>query len=172
VVASRTPPSDPRAGLGSGGGVNPRRRRRGFRVPVAFLVVLAIGGWFAWAQFAAGGASKEVHSAIDKARGMVEHATTDPSLKRAATYFNAQYARDGHYTNLTESEQRDDPDADWGVGVTVVECSPQAMVLQSLTGAGSVSRLLVAGKDYGDVLGEPPCPIDLTKPTPWTVPNA
>jgi hypothetical protein len=139
-------------------------------VPVGALVVLAIGGWFAWAQFAAGGATNEVHSAINKARTVVENATTDPGLKRASTFFNAQYARDGRYTELTDSQQNG-PDTDWGVGVTVTMCNSQAMVLQGMTGAGAVSRLLVSGQDYGDVLGDQPCPVDIRNPRPWKVPE-
>ncbi|GIU87834.1 MAG: hypothetical protein KatS3mg009_2349 [Acidimicrobiia bacterium] len=56
--------------------------------------------------------------------GWLDDATTDPGLKRAATYYNARYARDGAYPDLTEEEIRDDPEAGWGVGVDVVLVQP------------------------------------------------
>jgi hypothetical protein len=136
------------------------------------LVLVLAGGAFAWVQTREGGARAQLERAIDSARDAVQGATTDPGLKRAATYFNAQYARDGRYTNLTEAQQREDPDADWGVGVTVTTCGPHALVLQSLTGAGTVSRLLARGVDHGDVVGDHPCPADLAAPAPWKVPGA
>jgi hypothetical protein len=88
-------------------------------------------------------------------------------LKRAATYFNEQHARDGRYTDLSEAAQRADPDADWGVGVVVDWCNEQAMVLRSLTGSGTVSRLLLRGHDLGDASGEHACPSDYANPLPW-----
>ena len=41
------------------------------------------------------------------------------------------------------------------------------MVLTSLTGSGTISRLLYAGEDLGDVHGLHHCPVDLTDPLPW-----
>jgi hypothetical protein len=157
-----------RAGLG-GDGARPRRRRR-VHFPVGIVVAALVGAWFVWAQVHEGGARKEIESAIDRARGAVEHATTDPGLKRAEAYFDAQYARDGRYTKLSDGELRDDAGADWGVGVTVLWCNDQTMVLQSLTGAGAVSRLLVHGDDLGNALGEHGCPADVTNPLPWKLP--
>jgi hypothetical protein len=149
-----------------------RRRRFQFHVPASALVVLAIAGWFGWAQMQEGGARHQIQHAIDEARGAVENATTDPGMKRAALYFNEQYARDGHYTQMTDTELRDDAAADWGVGVTVNFCNDQAMVLQSLTGAGTSSRLLLRGVDLGDALGEHGCPLDYTNPLPWKLRTA
>ena len=94
-------------------------------------------------------------------------ATTDPGLKRAANYYNQRYERDGAYPKVVEADLRDDPDAGWGVGVTTKWCSNDAIVLQSLTGGGTISRLLLAGADYGDVHGKEECPADLTHPLPW-----
>ncbi|MDQ1520348.1 MAG: hypothetical protein QOI55_1421 [Actinomycetota bacterium] len=158
-----------RAGLG-GDGARPRRRRRHVHVPIGIVVVAIAGAWFVWAQVHEGGARKEIQHAIDDARGAVEHATTDPGLKRAAIYFGAQYARDGKYTKLSDAALRDDTAADWGVGVTVLWCNEQAMVLQSMTGAGAVSRLLLQGQDAGNALGEHGCPADVTNPIPWKPP--
>jgi hypothetical protein len=66
-----------------------------------------------------------------------------------------------------DADLRDDPDAGWGVGVTTKWCSNDAIVMQSLTGGGTISRLLLAGADYGDVHGKHDCPADLTNPLPW-----
>jgi hypothetical protein len=148
------------------------RRRVQFHVPLSAVLVLAVGGWFGWAQLQEGGARHQIQHAIDEARGVVDRATSDPGMKRAALYFNSQYARDGHYTQMTDTELRDDAAADWGVGVSVQYCNDQAMVLQSLTGAGTVSRLLLRGIDVGDALGEHGCPLDYANPLPWKVPTA
>jgi hypothetical protein len=123
-----------------------------------------------WAQLQDGGARGQIQHAIDEARGAVQKATTDPGLKQASTYFNQQYVRDGRYSELSESQQRDDASADFGVGVTIEYCNSQAVVLHSLTGAGTLSRLLLRGNDLGDQLGEHGCPPDLRTPTPWTLP--
>jgi hypothetical protein len=146
----------------------PRHRRRRVHVPIGVVVIVFLAAWMLWAQSHAGGARAQIEHAIEKARGAVEHATTDPGLKRAAIYFNAQYERDGRYTSLSDAERGTDPAADWGVGVTVELCSPQVMVLRSLTGAGTVSRLLLSGRDLGDAIGEHACPSDYANPKPWT----
>jgi hypothetical protein len=174
----RLAPSTPSMGTGTRSGLgrdtmplhHHHRRRFQFHVPVGAVLLLAVGGWFGWAHRLEGGARHQFQHAIDVARGVVDRATSDPGMKRAALYFNAQYTRDGHYTQLSDTELRDDAAADWGVGVTVTYCNDQAMVLQSLTGAGTVSRLLLHGTDLGDQLGEHGCPIDYTNPAPWEVP--
>jgi hypothetical protein len=146
-----------------------RRRRRHIHIPIGVVIVVLVGGWFVWAQVHEGGARKQIQAAIDDARGAVEKATTDPGLKRAALFFNQQYARDGHYTQITEADQRDADGGDWGVGVTVNYCNGQALVLHSLTGAGTLSRLLYRGEDLGDALGEHACPSDYANPVPWSL---
>jgi hypothetical protein len=70
---------------------------------------------------------------------------------------------------LSDTERETDPTADFGVGVTVELCNQQAVVLRSLTGAGTVSRLLLNGRDLGDAIGEHACPSDYARPTPWKV---
>jgi hypothetical protein len=160
-----------RAGLGGDGG-HRRRRRRRIHIPVGFVVVVLVGAWFVWAQVQEGGARGQIQHAIDDARGAVQRASTDPGLRRAADYFNAQYAREGRYEQMSDSELRDDSSADWGVGVTVLWCNDNAMVLQSMTGAGSLSRLLLNGSSLGDVLGEHACPVDLSNPQPWRFPGS
>ena len=49
-------------------------------------------------------------------------------------------------------------------------CNSQAVVLQAPSAGGFVSRLLVAGHDFGEVNGAQGCPANLAKPTPWKVP--
>ena len=56
----------------------------------------------------------------------------------------------------------------FGLGMSFVWCNAQAVVLRAPTADGSVSRLLVTGKDLGEVNGAPVCPANLQKPSPWT----
>jgi len=48
-------------------------------------------------------------------------------------------------------------------------CSPAAVVLTSSAVGGTVSRLLLSGKDLGNVSGVYGCPANLNKPLPWKV---
>jgi hypothetical protein len=144
-----------------------RRRRRRFSIRPLHVVGLAVLGWLAWAATTPGGVPARLEAISESIEGLLDDATTDPGLKRAATYYNARYERDGAYPDLTEEEIRNDPDAGWGVGVDVSWCSREAIVLQSMTGRGTISRLLVGGRDLGDVPGEQACPADLTNPLPW-----
>jgi hypothetical protein len=143
-------------------------RKFQFRLRPLSVIGLLIVGWLVWAATTPGGVSARIDGISDTIQGWVDNATTDPGLKRAATYYNDRYAREGSYPKLSEEDVRDDPDAGWGVGVEVEWCSNQAIVLQSLTGGGSISRLLMSGEDRGDVHGSHACPADLTNPLPWT----
>jgi hypothetical protein len=145
----------------------PRRRRRAFTVrPLPFLL-LALVAWVAWASQTEGGVTARVEDLIDRGRDAVVDATTDPNLKRAATFYNERYELEGRYPKLTQTQLRNDPEAGFGIGVDVHWCSNAAIVLQSRTGHGSISRLLLRGVDVGDVSGEVDCPVDLTNPQPW-----
>jgi hypothetical protein len=170
--AAPTPAEAPsRAGLGNGPGPRPRRkRRRPIVKPIATLLAILAGGWLVWAQLdQESSANHELNRVITKARGMVVAASTDPTLKRAELYYNAQYKSTGAYPNLTDDQQHNGSDTDFGVGVTVDYCNEQAVVLQSMTGSGAVSRLLIHGSTIGDVLGTHDCPVDLSDPTPWSL---
>ena len=79
-----------------------------------------------------------------------------------------RYEAEGSYPVMNESQLREDPAADWGVGIKVVWCTPNSMVLQSLTGGGTVSRLLVNGTTYGEAEGAQQCPGNLADPRPFT----
>jgi hypothetical protein len=149
-----------------------RKRRVRFKLRPLTLIGLILVGWLAWAATTPGGVKERLHDISNKLQSVVDDATTDPGLKRAATFYNDQYERTGTYPNLSEQDMRDDPDAGWGVGVTIEYCNPHAIVLQSLTGGGTISRLLLNGKDLGDVHGEQPCPNDLTNPLPWKATDA
>jgi hypothetical protein len=144
-----------------------RRRKVQFRLRPLTLIGILLLGWLGWAATTPGGVTARVQGISDKLQSLVDDATTDPGLKRAATYYNERYAREGSYPELSEQALRDDPDAGWGVGVETEWCSREAIVLKSLTGAGTISRLLVSGQDLGDVHGEQACPADLTNPLPW-----
>jgi len=150
-------------------GHRPKKRRVNFKLRPLTLIGIVLVGWLAWAATTPGGVSARLHDISKHIQGALDDATTDPGLKRAATFYNNQYATSGAYPNLSEQDMRDDPDAGWGVGVTVEYCNAHAIVLQSLTGAGTISRLLLDGKDLGDVHGEQACPNNLSDPLPWKV---
>lgn len=138
-----------------------RRRKRvgGGRI---MMVLLAIGlaAWVAWAAQQPGGVSGTVSGFIAHVRGDVQDVSGGASLKHASGYFNNAYAQNGVYPRPTEEQLGA---ADIGVDVDVVDCGGQGVVLRTLT----VSRLLVAGKDLGEVSGSQACPADLNDPSPW-----
>jgi hypothetical protein len=137
-----------------------RRRRVSGRSWMLSLVAAGLVAWFAWASQQAGGVSGTVNGFIDHVRGGVEGASAGPDLRRAVTYFNDQYAQTGSYPQLNEEQTTA---AGIGIDIDVVSCGGQAVVLQTLT----VSRLVLAGRDLGDVSGRRPCPTDLQHPSPW-----
>jgi hypothetical protein len=138
-----------------------------FRIRFLHVVGLLLLGWLAWASTTPGGVNARFEDIGDKLQGVVDDATTDPGLKRAASYYNDRFARDASYPRLSDEQLREDPEAGWGMGVDVEWCSSNAIVIHSLTGRGTISRLLVSGDDLGDVPGKIPCPTDLINPLPW-----
>jgi hypothetical protein len=142
-----------------------------FKLRPLSVVALALGAWFVWAATTDGGIAARFDDIGDKLRGAVEDATTDPGLRRATTYYNRRYAQAGSYPKLSEEELREDPDAGFGIGVEVEWCSGEAIVLRSLTGRGTISRLLAGGQDLGDVSGRTGCPTNLANPAPWQYPT-
>ena len=148
-----------------------RRRRASFRLRPLTLIGLILVAWLVWAATTPGGINARLQSISDRIQNVVNDATTDPGLKRAANYYNQRYTQEGAYPKVVAADLRDDPDAGWGVGVTTKWCSNEAIVRQSLTGGGTISRLLLAGEDYGDVHGKEACPADLTNPLPWEKPK-
>ncbi len=146
---------------------HPHRRYRRRRVHPLHVLLLVLGGWFLWASTTDGGAGARMNDMIEKVRDVLFDATTDPGLKRAATYYNSVYSREHAYPRLGEEEKTD---AGVGVGVHVVYCNANAIVLQGLSGSGSTSRLLLNGQDLGDVHSKVGCPADYSNPEPWGVP--
>lgn len=157
-------PADARASKPSH---KPRRPRSSLRPFPALLLVLLLVALL-WASRTEGGISARIQDGIDWVGEKIEDAATDPGFKRATDYFNRRYEAEGHYPVLSETQIREDPAADWGVGIKVVWCTRNAMVLQSLTGAGTVSRLLVNGTTYGEADGAQQCPVSLADPRPFT----
>lgn len=149
-----------------------RRRRTRLTVRPLPVLLLVLGGWFAWASTTEGGVSARVDDIVESVRDLLTDATTDPGLKRGATYFNDRYEREGAYPDVTDLQLEQGDEGGWSIGVDVVWCSPRAIVLQGLTGSGTTSRLLLDGKDLGDVRGEVGCPADLTEPAPWVLPDS
>ncbi|MDZ4826032.1 MAG: hypothetical protein SGJ13_06145 [Actinomycetota bacterium] len=145
----------------------PHHRHRRRRIRPLYVLLFVLAGWFLWASTTEGGSSARMNDMIEKVREVLFDATTDPGLKRAATYYNSTYEREHAYPRLGEEEKTD---AGVGVGVNVVWCNANAIVLQGLTGSGSTSRLLLNGQDFGDVHAKVGCPADFANPEPWGVP--
>jgi hypothetical protein len=144
-----------------------RRRRRGITIRPVGVLVLAVLAWVGWAYTTPGGPSARINDWIDNTRNDVAAAGVSPGLRHTTTYFNGLYASQGSYPNMTDTAMQEDPKAGFGLGMKFIWCSPQAVVLQSPSAGGSVSRLLVAGRDLGEVGGAQGCPVTLAKPSPW-----
>ncbi len=146
-----------------------KRRRRGRARPKLLLILAVIlGAWFVWATQQPGGVSGAVNSWIDHVRGDVASMSTDPAVRNASRYMNEQYAATHAYPRVSDDELTA---AGFGVGVSSEWCSPQAVVLHGTAGAGSISRLLVGGRDLGSVDGAQGCPTNLDDPAPWHAPS-
>ena len=144
---------------------SPRRRRRrrkrtNFRAIFVILLGVGLAAWFAWASQQPGGVSGVVNGWVDHTRGAVQDMSTGPDLKNAVKYFNEQYKQTGVYPNPTEEQLAS---AGIGIDVDTVNCGSQAVVLRTLT----VSRLLIAGRDLGEVSGRYGCPANFDDPAPW-----
>src|ERR1700741_5313060 len=94
-----------------------RRRHRRFRVSPLMIVGLVILGWVGWAATTPGGVQARIEGISDTLQGAVDDATTDPGLHRAAEYYNDRYEREGVSPDLSEDQIRDDPAAEFGLGV-------------------------------------------------------
>ena len=68
-----------------------RRRRTSFRLRPLTLIGLVLVGWLAWAATTPGGINARLESISDRIQNVVNDATTDPGLKRAANYYNQRY---------------------------------------------------------------------------------
>lgn len=147
-----------------------KRRRRRIRVRPGWLLALALASWIGWAYTTPGGPSARIRGWIDHTRGVVAEATVNPDVHRNAEYFNGLYATQGSYPNLADSEIETSPG--FGLSETLVYCGPHAIVLQSLSSGGSVSRLLLNGKDLGNVPDPRGCPSNLAHPAPWKIPKS
>jgi len=134
------------------------------------LLLLALLAWVGWAYTTPGGPSARINDWIDQTRGHVAAASAGPGLRQATTYFNQLYATERSYPNMPDTAIQEDPNAGFGLGMTFTWCSGQAVVLRAPIAGGSVSRLLVSGKDLGEVGGAQACPADLAKPAPWKLP--
>jgi hypothetical protein len=142
-----------------------KRRKRRIRVRPAWIIVLPLAAWLAWAMTTPGGPSARIRGWIDHTRGVVAEATVNPDIHRNADYFNSLYAAQGRYPDLPDSAI--DATPGFTLSETLVYCGPRAIVLQSLSSGGSVSRLLLDGKDLGNVPNARGCPSNLAHPAPW-----
>ncbi len=144
-----------------------RRRKRGITIRPVGLLLLAVLAWVGWAYSTPGGPSARIGGWIDRTRDDVAAAGVSPGLRQTADYFNGLYATQRSYPDMSDSEIQQDPKAGFGISMNFIWCNSQAVVLQSLSAGGSVSRLLLAGRDLGEVGGSQGCPVNLARPTPW-----
>jgi len=147
-----------------------RRRRRRLRIRPSAVIVLPLVVWLGWAYTTPGGPSARINDWIDRTRGDVAAASAGPGLHQTANYFNQLYAVQGDYPNMSDTALQEDPNAAFGLGMSFTWCNGQAVVLRAPTAGGSVSRLLVSGRDLGDVNGAQNCPANLAEPSPWKLP--
>jgi hypothetical protein len=144
-------------------------RKRKLRIRPAWIFVIAAASWFGWAYTTPGGPSARIGGWIDHTRGVVSEASVNPDLRRNAQYFNGLYEAQGKYPNLPDSEIQSSPG--FTLNESLVYCSTRAIVLQSLSAATKVSRLLLDGQDLGNVSNQVDCPRNLSDPAPWNLPK-
>jgi hypothetical protein len=149
----------------------PRRRKRSITIRPVVLVLFVLLGWVGWAYTTPGGPSARINDWIDRTRGDVAAAGLGPGLRQTTSYFNGIYAAQGSYPDMSDTAIEEDPRAGFGLGMNFVWCNSQAVVLQTPSAGGFVTRLLVSGREYGDVDGALGCPANLAKPVPWKVPK-
>jgi hypothetical protein len=149
-----------------------RRRKRKFRIRPLAIVALALAGWVGWAYTTPGGPSERIRQWIDHTRGDIAQASVNPDLRRSSKYFNDLYATQRSYPNPSDTAIQSAPDSGFGLGMSFDWCGPRAVVLHALSSGGSVSRLLLDGKDLGNVANQRACPANLSSPAPWKVPKS
>jgi len=149
-----------------------RRSRRRHEIRPAAVLILLVAAWVAWAYTTPGGPSARIQGWIDHTRTDVADVSLGPGLHKTANYFNQLYATQGRYPQLSETQLQEDPNAGFAINMGYQWCSPAAVVLTSAAAGGQVSRLLVGGRDLGNVSGSYGCPANLSKPLPWRLPKA
>jgi hypothetical protein len=102
----------------------PRRRRTQFKLRPLTVLGLVIVGWLVWAATTEGGVGARLEDYGDAIQGLVDDATTDPGLKRAATYFDERYEATGGYPQMSAAQLDDVTKS--GFGVAVTWCNDQA----------------------------------------------
>jgi hypothetical protein len=143
------------------------RRRRRLELPwVRLGLLVAVAGFAIWGTTTPGGVSARAEDAWRWLQGKVDEVAADPELKRAETLLDGWYDRAGRYPDRASFDP-DDPEYALPVGLSIEFCSARHVVLSSLTGRGTVSRLLVDGERVGDVDGNPGCPVDPDLPERW-----
>jgi hypothetical protein len=128
------------------------------------LMLVGLASWTMWAARRPGGISGTVNGWIEHVRGDVAKVSADPDLGRARSYYQDQYEKTNAYPMMSETDLAG---VGVGVGVTVQWCSSQAVVIQGSAGGGTSSRLLLGGKDLGQLPALYGCPTNLSNPLPW-----
>jgi hypothetical protein len=139
-----------------------RRKRVSGRRVLMVLALVGLVAWLSWAAQQPGGVNGTVSGFIAHVRGDVQDASSGPDLQNAAKHYDAIYVQGGTYPVLSEDQMTA---AGIALDVDIAYCSSQAVVLRTLT----VSRMLIAGKDLGEVGGHQECPANLDRPLPWKI---
>jgi hypothetical protein len=150
-------------------GPQSRRRKRRFHVHPVVVLLLLVAGWVGWAFTTPGGPSARIDDWVNQVRGQVNNVSMGPGLGQTVGYFNQLYANQGSYPDMSQTEIQEDPNAGMGLSTNFFYCTPQAVVLQDASAAGTVSRLLLLGVDQGQVSGAVGCPTNLAHPSPWKI---
>ena len=130
------------------------------------MVVLA--GALYWVSMSPGGLSARFIGIKSSITGTVSKITENRDLEKATKTYNGWFAEQHQYPNYSQSQLDEKiPDGSWGAGMDVSWCTPRDVVITSLTASGTVSRLLVDGKKFGDLPGRVPCPANFANPQPW-----
>ena len=141
----------------------PQRRKR--RVPVFMILLLAVALWVAMNPSAA---QRAALSVAEKLKLPVQSLEGESDLRNATSALDTQWKELGHYDADPEKLEELDSGVHWGDVVVVRPCfDGRAAVVTAKTIRGTVSRLLAAGDDKGDVAGDQRCPPGLGDLGPW-----
>ena len=148
----------------------PRPRRRRARLQTGKLVaLLVVAASLLWLSQQEGGASGTFERATDWISDRIDNLTDSGETEDAIDHLNEFYLANGRYPSATELQP-----ATIGLHLSDVDvtiCSAHHLVVESFTGSGTGTHLLVVGESWGKVKGSQGCPPDLRAPTPWTVPE-
>lgn len=138
------------------------RRRRWPRNLALAAVALAV---LVWQQDAV---ERLAGGAVDVAKEPINRIEGQDHLRRATFAAGTLWGEHGTL-DVTETRLEEvAPEVKWGETVVLRPCwGGQAAVLMARTATGDVSRLIIAGGEWGTVEGNHECPASRQNLTPW-----